>query len=109
MNDIEQLKALIEKDYSEVIRVSIDVPRHIYGEWWLDIKVGSEKLEIAWREDYGFGFFDEEASFGSRPTYIIEGPQAAYSELMRILMKNTANAINLLYPHLMKSFEAVAG
>lgn len=74
MTDIETFERLLKARFP-FVEVVIDQPKSPYGEWFIDIQIRGFTLDsVAYREDFGFGFYDEPCQYGDRPSRIIQDP-----------------------------------
>jgi len=99
MKEIERFKDLVYRVFEDVVTVKVDPPGKRYGEWWINVEAGMDKIELAWREDFGFGFYEEPGYYGDRPNLIIQDPGEAFEHLCTLLSQNKETAINLRYCH----------
>lgn len=64
------------------ISAKIDEPMVREGAWWVDLEHDGVRAEVEWRHDRGFGLYDKDAGFGSRPDRFVEDPAEALRQAM---------------------------
>jgi hypothetical protein len=64
--------------------VEVDRPLRADGEWWFDIGLGGQEIQVSWQVGRGFGIYLGEPGYGERPSEIYADPRLVARRLSQI-------------------------
>jgi hypothetical protein len=75
MNTVERMNRILFTKYPN-LKISIDAPKNRGGNWWVDLKLGLQKVTYIWRPRHGFGLWKD-----SNPHVFETKPDEVYTDM----------------------------